>query len=82
MSCPSCGAVAIDGARFCSTCGQPLVTRSDERRVATVVFADLVGFTSLSESADPEQIKNLVDTCFELLVRDVTSFGGKVDKIV
>ena len=82
MSCPSCGAVAADGARFCSTCGQPLVTRSDERRVATVVFADLVGFTSLSESADPEQIKNLVDACFELLVRDVTSFGGRVDKIV
>ena len=50
--------------------------------MATVVFADLVGFTSLSESADPEQIKNLVDACFELLVRDVTSFGGRVDKIV
>jgi hypothetical protein len=82
MSCPSCGAVAAEGARFCSTCGQSLITRSDERRVATVVFADLVGYTSLSESADPEQIKNLVDDCFELLVRDVTSFGGKVDKIV
>jgi class 3 adenylate cyclase/tetratricopeptide (TPR) repeat protein len=82
MSCPSCGASAAEGARFCSTCGQPLVVRSDERRVATVVFADLVGFTTLSESADPEQVKNLVDTCFELLVRDVTSFGGKVDKIV
>ena len=39
----------------------PLVTRSDERRIATVLFADLVGFTSLSESLDPEQVKNLVD---------------------
>ncbi len=82
MSCPSCGSVAAEGARFCSTCGQALFIRADERRVATVVFADLVGYTSLSESADPEQIKNLVDDCFELLVRDVTSFGGKVDKIV
>ena len=82
MSCPSCGAAAVEGSRFCATCGQPLVTRSDERRVATVLFADLVGFTSLSESADPEQIKNLVDTCFELLVRDITTFGGRVDKIV
>lgn len=59
-----------------------MVSLSDERRVATVVFADLVGFTSLSETADPEQVKNLVDACFERLVRDVTSFGGRVDKIV
>jgi class 3 adenylate cyclase/tetratricopeptide (TPR) repeat protein len=82
MTCPSCGVVSPEGSRFCATCGQSLVSRSDERRVATVVFADLVGFTSLSESADPEQIKNLVDTCFEMLVRDVTAFGGRVDKIV
>jgi len=71
-----------DGARFCSSCGQPLVSLSDERRVATVLFADLVGFTTLSETADPEHVKNLVDSCFERLVRDVTSFGGRVDKIV
>jgi class 3 adenylate cyclase/predicted ATPase len=82
MSCPSCGVAAVEGSRFCATCGQPLVSRSDERRVATVLFADLVGFTSLSETADPEKIKNLVDACFELLVRDVTTFGGRVDKIV
>ncbi|HEY5153627.1 MAG TPA: adenylate/guanylate cyclase domain-containing protein, partial [Acidimicrobiales bacterium] len=82
MECPSCGALVAEGARFCSSCGQPLVSLSDERRVATVVFADLVGFTTLSETADPEQVKNLVDACFERLVRDVTSFGGRVDKIV
>ena len=82
MACPSCGAFVADGARFCSSCGQPLVNLSDERRVATVLFADLVGFTTLSETADPEQVKNLVDSCFERLVRDVTSFGGRVDKIV
>ena len=82
MTCPSCGVLSPEGSRFCATCGQPLISRSDERRVATVLFADLVGFTTMSESADPEQIKNLVDTCFELLVRDVTTFGGRVDKIV
>src|SRR5207248_2793985 len=59
-----------------------LVTRPDERRVATVLFADLVGFTTFSESADPEHVKNLVDRCFERLVADVTAFGGQVDKIV
>jgi len=47
-----------------------------------VLFADLVGFTTLSESIDPEQAKNLVDRCFEQLVAVVRSFGGQVDKIV
>ena len=50
--------------------------------MATVVFADIVGFTTLSEMRDPEQVKNLVDNCFERLVTDVTAFGGRVDKIV
>ncbi len=54
----------------------------DERRVATVLFADIVGFTSLSEMLDPEKVKNLVDRWFERLVVDITSFGGQVDKII
>jgi class 3 adenylate cyclase/tetratricopeptide (TPR) repeat protein len=56
--------------------------RGDERRVVTVVFADLVGFTALSEHRDPEQVKELVDRCFERLVADIVAFGGRVDKIV
>ena len=48
----------------------------------TVVFADIVGFTGLAESADPEQVKNLLDRCFARLARDVTAYGGRVDKIM
>lgn len=47
-----------------------------------MLFADLVGFTGLSEERDPEQVKNLVDRCFERLAADVTAYGGKVDKIL
>jgi len=54
----------------------------EERRVLTVLFGDLVGFTSLSEHLDPEQVKRLVDACFQLLVEDINVFGGTVDKIV
>ena len=54
----------------------------DERRVVTVLFADLVGFTTLSERMDPEVVKNLVDRSFDRLARDVTAHGGQVDKIV
>lgn len=82
MTCGSCGANAPDEARFCPSCGHSLVVRPDERRIATVLFADLVGFTTFSESADPEHVKNLLDRCFERLVADVTAFGGQVDKIV
>ena len=82
MDCPSCGAECAGGARFCWSCGQPLRALSEERRVVTVLFADLVGFTALSEQMDPEQVKRLVDQAFERLVRDVTAFGGEVDKII
>lgn len=82
MICGSCGAAVPDGSRFCPSCGHATSTPSDERRVATVLFGDLVGFTSLSESADPEHIKNLVDRCFARLVAEIETFGGKVDKIV
>ena len=48
----------------------------------TVLFADLVGFTTLSERLDPETVRRLVDAAFERLVADVAAFGGRVDKIV
>jgi class 3 adenylate cyclase/tetratricopeptide (TPR) repeat protein len=47
-----------------------------------VLFADLVGFTTFSEGADPEQLKNLVDGGFQRLVADIGNHGGRVDKIV
>ena len=47
-----------------------------------MLFADIVGFTGLSEDRDPEQVKNLVDSCFARLADDITSFGGRVDKVV
>jgi class 3 adenylate cyclase/tetratricopeptide (TPR) repeat protein len=56
--------------------------RTEERRVVTVLFADLVGFTGLSQDRDPEQVKHLVDSCFQRLVGDITAFGGTVDKII
>ena len=58
------------------------MSRSDERRVVTVLFADVVGFTPMSEDRDPEHVKNLLDRCFERLAGDISSHGGRVDKIV
>src|SRR5438105_2883992 len=82
MNCPACGAPAPEGARFCAECGQRLIVAADERRLVTVLMADLVGFTALSAGSDPEQVKRLVDACFEALVADIVAFGGHLDKIV
>lgn len=48
----------------------------------TVVFADLVGYTALSEHLDPERVKRLLDAAFERLISDINSFGGRVDKVL
>ncbi len=82
MTCVACGATADEGARFCPNCGRPLRNVGDERRVVTVLFGDLVGYTRLAERMDPEQVKNLVDRCFDRLAGVITSFGGQVDKVV
>ncbi|MEQ8839535.1 MAG: adenylate/guanylate cyclase domain-containing protein [Acidimicrobiales bacterium] len=82
MACPNCGVEVLADARFCSNCGHEMSRRHDERRLVTVLFADIVGFTGLSETRDPEQVKNLVDRCFALLADDITAFGGRVDKVI
>ena len=85
--CEQCASALPEGARFCPSCGAPQgalaeVAGLEERRVVTVLFADVVGFTALAEHRDPEQVKRLVDAAFELLVRDVESYGGVVDKLL
>ncbi|HEY6316609.1 MAG TPA: adenylate/guanylate cyclase domain-containing protein, partial [Acidimicrobiia bacterium] len=82
MICPACGGETPAEARFCPSCGHPLVAWPDERRIVTVLFADLVGFTSFSEGSDPEAVKAVVDECFAALNADVAAYGGQVDKIV
>ena len=82
-TCVSCLLDLPDGARFCPSCGSEVVpTTVEERRVVTVVFADLVGYTALSEHLDPERVKRLIDAAFERLIADITAFGGRVDKVL
>ena len=83
IPCPSCATPLVAGARFCSSCGHAVATgQAEERRIVTVLFGDVVGFTALAEQMDPEQVKRLIDGVFERLVDDVTSFGGRVDKLL
>ncbi len=83
VTCASCDATLPEGARFCPACGHEVAPpAAEERRVVTVVFADLVGYTALSEHLDPERVKRLIDASFERLIADITAFGGRVDKVL
>jgi class 3 adenylate cyclase/tetratricopeptide (TPR) repeat protein len=53
-----------------------------ERRVVTVMFVDLVGFTSFSESRDPEEVRELITRYFDLARDVIERFGGTVDKYI
>ncbi|MDI6754068.1 MAG: adenylate/guanylate cyclase domain-containing protein [Thermodesulfobacteriota bacterium] len=53
-----------------------------ERKLITVMFADISGFTSLAETMDPEQVRDLINACFEHLVPSVAKYGGTVDKFI
>lgn len=81
--CPACGADADPGARFCAACGAPLssVARAD-RRVITVLFADLMGFTQLSERLDAEEVQTFVSGCLDPMAEAVAAWGGYVDKFI
>ena len=53
-----------------------------ERRLVTVLFADIPGFTSLAERMDPERLRDLMNACFDHLVPCVEEYGGTVDKFM
>ncbi|HLF28329.1 MAG TPA: adenylate/guanylate cyclase domain-containing protein [Anaerolineae bacterium] len=53
-----------------------------ERKVVTMLFADISGFTALSETLDPEQVTEIVNTCFQTLTDAVAKYGGGVDKYI
>jgi class 3 adenylate cyclase len=80
MTCPACGVAAPAAARFCPACGERLAGGLEERRVVTVLFADLVDSTSLVESLDPEAARDLLNETFRRLAAEVRRFGGTLER--
>ncbi len=92
--CNGCGAANEAGDRFCGECGTALVapeppapedapaTPISERRLVSVLFADLVGFTTLSEHRDPEEVRELLSEYFERCRTLIERYGGTVEKFI
>src|SRR5438270_11719947 len=92
-TCPTCSAPNRAGSRFCGECGSLLAAAPDrpaprpvasetERRVVSVLFADLVGFTTLSQHRDAEDVRELLSQYFEAARTAVDRHGGIVEKFI
>jgi class 3 adenylate cyclase len=83
--CSACGQENPEIARFCLACGAPLdqeTAKREERRIVSVVFVDLVGFTARSEQLDPEDVRAILAPYHETVRDEIESFGGVVEKFV
>jgi class 3 adenylate cyclase len=84
--CASCGQENPEVARFCLACGLPLAEAAtpprEERRFVSVVFVDMVGFTSLSERLDPEDVQARLRPYHDTVRNEIESFGGIVEKFI
>ncbi len=94
-ACPHCGAEA--SGNFCSECGVALggaavappssasglaATPVAERRITSVVFGDLVGFTPLAETRDAEDVRELLSEYFDTARTVIERYGGVVEKFI
>jgi len=82
--CAACGQDNPEIARFCLACGAPLAEREvrQERKVVTVLFADLVGFTSRAETLDPEDVGAMLEAYHSRLKTELERHGGTVEKFI
>ena len=81
--CPNCGLSAPAASRFCPNCGAPIsepAQPSEERKLATVLFADLVGSTKLASSQDAERTRSLLNRFYDAMATEIADAGGTVEK--
>ncbi len=89
LVCPACGNPHEPGDRFCGGCGADITSggRQEihtvaERRVCSVLFCDVVGFTPLSESRDAEAVRELLSQYFDTARTVISRYGGVVEKFI
>ena len=90
VTCATCQAPLQAGQRFCGECGTAVDVPAQaspagpvsERRMCSVMFVDLVGFTPLSEDRDPEEVRELLSRYFDIARTLIGRYGGVVEKFI
>jgi class 3 adenylate cyclase/tetratricopeptide (TPR) repeat protein len=91
MVCPECNFPNPSQYRFCGVCGKPLDEQRDpraipdpegERRLVTVLFTDLTGYTTMCERLDPEDVQEVMSRIFGEIAQVVAKQGGLIEKFV
>ncbi len=93
--CPKCLHVNLADSKFCTLCGQalsdagavallddaaPPVIGPAERRQATILFADVSGYTALTERLDPEEVEDVINQIKSAAEAIITKHGGIVNQ--
>src|SRR5438034_604413 len=83
MLCERCGAPLPEGARFCPQCGTPVtVVTTEERKVVTILFADLAASTELAARVDPERFREVMAAFYGAAAEELESLRGRAEKFV
>jgi class 3 adenylate cyclase/tetratricopeptide (TPR) repeat protein len=81
-SCVECGAPLQERANFCAACGQAVRTGQGQRRHLTLLFCDLVGWTSLSERLDPEDLHKLAIAYRQVCRGAIKTYQGHISEFM
>ena len=85
-TCPACAGENAEDARFCSHCGRALTgdegVGDAERKLVTILFADITGSTPLGEGLDPEDLQDVLGAYASAMREEIESEGGTVEKFI
>src|SRR5262245_10378665 len=84
--CRICGHSNLEDAAYCTSCRTAIPAEEsdtrEERKTVTVLFCDLVEFTSRFDHADPEDVRETLATYHHRVRREIERFGGTVEKFI
>ncbi len=84
MPCSNCGRTLPPGARFCPNCGTAVwhVPATEERKIVTVLFVDLVDSTGMAGRLDPERAREVLGAYFEGALEELAALRGHPEKFI
>src|SRR6266508_4368921 len=84
MHCEVCGEPLPEGARFCPNCGTAVgpLLGTEERKMVTVLFADLVDSTGLARRLDPERTREVLGRFFDAATEELQALRGRPEKFI